>query len=80
MTANMNKKRRTKLEPAIQMLSEISKIVEMCLDEEQDCLDNIPEGLQFTERYEKIEASVDNLESAIEHIDSARDNLLDAML
>ena len=62
------------------MLSEISKIVEMCLDEEQDCLDNIPEGLQFTERYEKIEASVDNLESAIEHIDSARDNLLDAML
>ena len=76
----MNKKRQTKLEPAIQMLSEISKIVEMCLDEEQDCLDNIPEGLQFTERYEKIEASVDNLESAIEHIDSARDNLLDAML
>ena len=65
----MNNDRREKLKRANGYLELALGIVSGVLDEEESCLDNIPENLQGSERYEKIETAVDNLESVIESIE-----------
>lgn len=55
-------------------------IVSVALDEEQDCLDNVPESLQDTDRYEKMELAVEKLEEAIESIDEAKESIEEAAL
>lgn len=56
-------------------LEELQGEIEEARDEEQDYLDNIPENLQCSERYEAAEAAVDNLDSACDAIG----DLLDAI-
>lgn len=55
-----------------------SNIVSRVLDEEQDCLDNMPENLQSSEKYERMEAAIDKLEETIEQIDIAKENIDEA--
>ncbi|MBQ8001438.1 MAG: hypothetical protein IJ298_09645 [Ruminococcus sp.] len=66
------------LKLAVQLLERASGYVSQALDAEQDCLDNMPENLQSSERYEKMEAAIDSLEAAIESIDSAKESIEDA--
>ncbi len=40
-------------------------------DEEQECMDNMPENLWGSERYEKAEEAVSNLEDAINYLEEA---------
>ena len=51
------------------MLNKVSTIIDSARDGEQDALDNMPENLEGTDRYEKMEIAVDNMEDAIEKID-----------
>ena len=51
------------------MLNKASAIIDAARDGEQDALDNMPENLEGTDRYEKMEIAVDNMEDAIEKID-----------
>lgn len=60
------------------MLETALNIVEIARDEEQDCLDNMPENLEYSDRYEKMENAVDKLEDAISSIEEARDALEEA--
>ena len=53
------------------LLGTASGLVSTALEQEEDALDNMPENLQGSERYEKIEAAVDLLNNASEYIDSA---------
>lgn len=53
------------------MLNEVRNVLETVSDEEQDCMDNYPENLQGTEKYEQMEDTVDVLNDAIEKIDDA---------
>jgi len=55
------------------MLSDVASIVEVICDKEEDCIDNYPENLQGTERYEKMEDAVDNLNEALEKIGEAEE-------
>ncbi len=71
----MNDKRRGHLKDALKMLSGAAAIVNSVCDSEQDCLDNYPENLQNTERFENMEASVDNLNDALEKIDEAKEHI-----
>ena len=71
----MNNARRELLGRAVSLLDQAYDIVSAALDQEQDCLDNMPENLQDSERYQKMESAVDCLEGAIESIDEARDNI-----
>lgn len=71
----MNNKRRGKLKKADKLLGEALSIVSGVLDEETDSLDNIPDTLQGTERYEKMENSIDYLEDCVEQIDAARGSI-----
>lgn len=74
----MNSKRRDTLKLAIGYLEKASGCVSKALDEEQDCLDNLPENLQDSERYQKMEVAIDKLEDAAEQIDSAKESIEEA--
>lgn len=71
----MNNKRRGFLKDAEMYLERASRIISRVLDEEQDCLDNMPENLQASENYERMEAAIDELGDAINSIDSAKENI-----
>lgn len=71
----MNNKRRSKLKKADKLLDEALSIVSMVLDEETDSFDNIPDALQGTERYEKMEEAIDYLGDCVEQIDSAKGSI-----
>ena len=74
----MNDRRRKRLSEASALLSRASNIISDVLDEEQDCLDNMPENLQYSDRYESMEAAVDRLNDALSELDSAENSLLEA--
>ena len=75
----MNKKRRELLKSAMPFLTQAASIIERVAEQENDCLDNIPENLQDTDRHEKMEKAVENLEAALEHIESAQECLTEAI-
>lgn len=76
----MNDKRRGRLRDALKMLSNAAVLVETVCDGEQDCMDNIPENLQNTERFEHMEAAVDSLNDALEKIDDAKEHIQSAIM
>lgn len=75
----MNKKRRELLKSAKPFLVQAARIIERAAEQESDCLDNMPDSLQDTDRYEKMEKAVENLEAALEHIENAQECLEDAI-
>ena len=73
MGDTMNEKRRNTLRNAMDLLTRASIIVDSVCDEESDAMDNIPENLQGTERYEAMEDAIDCLNEASEKIEEARE-------
>lgn len=67
----MNNRRRSKLKKADKLLSEALSVVSNVLDEESDCFDNVPDSLQGTENYEKMEDAIDYLGDCVEQIEAA---------
>lgn len=63
---------------AYALLGTASGLVSTALEQEEDALDNMPENLQGSERYEKIEAAVDLLNDASECIDAAIEKINEA--
>lgn len=57
----MNAMRRKQLAKAIQMIYDTQEIIEMVKDEEQDSYDNLPEGIQDSERGETMYENIDTL-------------------
>lgn len=83
----MNKERRRKIDKAIEnvnslqnILEELQQQIEEIRDEEQDYLDNIPENLQNSERYETAENALDNLEEAVNWFDNIDIDELSSLL
>lgn len=76
----MNSNRRQKISSAKTLLTQAVEIVSFVYDEEQDVLDNVPENLQSSERYEKIENACSALENAQENIEAAIEQLNDAIM
>ena len=76
----MNKARRKELAKIYAIIEEAKDRLEQILFDEEDCLDNIPENLQWSERYEKninacdqMREAVDQLDYILECIESAQD-------
>lgn len=65
----MNKERRKRLQEVVDKLLDIQSELEAVKDEEQECYDNMPEGLQASSRGEEMEENVSYLEDAIEETD-----------
>lgn len=74
----MNNIKRDKLKKVCELLNQASNIVSEVLDDEQDCLDNMPENLQYSDRYERMEAAISNLEDGLSSIESAENYIIDA--
>lgn len=69
----MNNARREKLKKVLVMLSEASNVIDQIYDQEQECMENFPENLQSTDRYDNIEYAVDCLAEAAEKISEAEE-------
>lgn len=76
----MNQKKRARLRDAMEMLAKVSGIVDSVYDQEQDCVDNCPENLQGTDRYEQMESAAGYLYDAVEKIDEAKECIESAMV
>lgn len=75
----INKARRNELAKIKDVIEiERGKLQIVC-EEEQDTMMNIPENLQEGERYYDMEAYVEFMEEAIEHLDDVID-ILDEMI
>lgn len=82
----MNNYRRKVIDEAIAALSDIiDKIKEVQVmvndiqSEEQDCLDNIPENLRNSERYEAADTAVRELDDADSALEDAADSAQSAI-
>lgn len=74
----MNNKKRTQIENIVSQLMDLQSEIETLRDDEQEIVDNFPENLQGSERYEIAEAAADNLDSACSSIEELIDNLNNA--
>ena len=75
----MNRKRREILKRAKDHLGTASVLISQALDEEEDSLDNLPENLMESERYEKMENAVDALNDASDGIDEGIEKINEAI-
>lgn len=71
----MNKQNRKMIEGYICQLEDLKGNIEAMKDEEEEKLDNMPDGLQESERGEAIQDAIDNLDSASDSIGDAIDYL-----
>lgn len=69
----MNNKKRKELTNAVSLLNNAESIIESVRDDEQDCLDNMPENLEGSQQYSDMENAVDYLEEAMNSIMEAQD-------
>lgn len=83
----MNKKRRQCIDAVIlkinnlqDIIEELQQDIEDIAADEQDYLDNIPENLQASERYETGENAVENLEAAINWLEDINTSELEELL
>lgn len=67
----MNKTIRKRINELIEGLQSIRNEIEMIAEEEQEKFDNLPEGIQATERGENLEAAAEALQSGMDSIDEA---------
>lgn len=74
----MNNQKREQLKLARDYLSKASDIVSNVLDKEQDCLDNMPENLQYSDKCERMEAAISKLEDGLNNIETADECLSEA--
>ncbi|GHV18128.1 hypothetical protein FACS1894169_14370 [Bacteroidia bacterium] len=75
----MNKARRKELNEIRAELQGLMERLEIIKDEEQESFDNMPEGLQYSERGEKAENAISNLEYAYDNISDAIDRIDEAI-
>lgn len=71
----MNKARRKRVIALIEQFNLLQEELEDICNEETECLDNMPESFQETERYEKVQENVDNLNEALNYLEDIIDYL-----
>lgn len=75
----MNKNDRKQIDEWIDKLEEIKYGIEDMQENEQEKLENLPEGIQFGEMGDRMSSAIENLEYAASSIGEAIDYLNDAM-
>lgn len=65
----MNKIRRKSLRNLVEQFEVLQNTLDELREEEQDCLDNIPDNLQGSDRYQNLESSVGYLEDALSSLE-----------
>ena len=75
----MNANQRKTLKGYVESLDEIKSNIETMMEDEQSKLDNMPEGLQESERGEAMQEAIDALESAADLCEELDDALNEAL-
>ena len=76
----MNNLRRKELRKAMELLSEARGLIESVMDEEQDAFDNLPEGLQCSDRGEAMEEMISTMEDVISSLEEAKISIEDDVI
>ena len=71
----MNKEQRKLLEKLASHIEDVIADLEMVRDEEQEKVDNAPENLQYSARYEQMQDIADTIQMVIDELDNAVDEL-----
>lgn len=71
----MNRQRRKQIRDAFDLISEAKDLIDQALEQEQECYDNLPEGIQCSERGEEMENNVEQLQECSDNLDYASDAL-----
>lgn len=71
----MNTNRRKDIAKAIALIQEAMSIIDCAAEEEREAYDNLPEGIQYSERGERMEEAAEALESASCELSDQIDNL-----
>lgn len=64
---------------AVSLINEATEKVLSVYDAEQDALDNLPENLQYSDRYASMEGAVDSLDDARQSLEDAVSGIMDAI-
>lgn len=75
----MNSKRRAKIQEAVQNIYDANLVLAECWDEETEAYDNLPEGIQDSERGERMEGYAEALDDAIDTIQDTIDSLVEQL-
>lgn len=75
----MNAQRRKEIEEVLNELADLRSRVEALHEEERDAFDNMPEGLQASERGQASEAAASALDDALSAFDEIESSLNEAM-
>lgn len=75
----MNKERRKRIEDVIAKLQNLQEEVACIASDEREAFENLPEGLQYSERGEAMEENADNLESAYDSLDAVISDIQDVL-
>lgn len=67
----MNTKVRKEIAKHIEALNDIKDKIESIMENQQEKYDNMPEGLQDSERADEMLEAIDNLDSAVSSIEEA---------
>lgn len=76
----MNKKRRNDLKQSVELLNSVIRIIDNALDEETESYENMPEGLQSSEKGEQMEDNMAALDNASEMLEEAKGLIEDAIV
>ena len=76
----MNNERRERIEAVITSLEEIMDELSMIQEEEQTAYDNLPEGLQESQRGMDIEECAEQLQESVDELGTMIDNLRSEVL
>lgn len=75
----MNKQRRDLLKTALNFVEQALSVVTQAKDQEQNCLDNMPENMIDSDRYAKMESAVDQLEEAENGLEEVKQAITEAI-
>lgn len=65
----MNNLRRKRIAKLNEMLSELMEEIQSIAEDEEEYIDNIPENLQDSSRYEQAEEALDSLNYVVSSLD-----------
>lgn len=71
----MNKQDRRQLQEAIDLINQANEIITIVKEQEEVKYDNLPEGIQESERGDKFQENIDSLDSAVYDIESVIESL-----
>ena len=71
----MNNLRRKRIAKLVDVLSNVKEAFESIAENEEEYIDNIPENLQNSSRYEQAEEALDSLNYVVSSLDDAIETL-----